>query len=136
VALRTLSAALTAMHRDQPVRVSGQTSDHRPAGRAMVSATLTPRRAIRKPWRLDPRALFGLFLMLVSVGGSVVFWTTSTDTRAVLVATRDRPAGATPGAVDRLTQPLVAPTMGAVDDRRYAAPSFRLKLAGLSALGG
>lgn len=61
----------------------------------MASTTLTPQRALRRPRRLDARALFGLFLMLVSVGGSVAFWTTSTDTRTVLVATRDRPAGAT-----------------------------------------
>ncbi|MCC6498162.1 MAG: Flp pilus assembly protein CpaB [Propionibacteriaceae bacterium] len=81
----------------------------------MASTTLTPRRALRKPWRLDPRALFGLFLMLVSVGGSVVFWTTSTDTRAVLVATRDRPAGATLGLSD------VVVTNVRVDDAIFAA---------------
>src|SRR5262245_50848702 len=75
--------------------------DHdRPAGRAMVSLTLTPKRALRKPWRLDPRAVFGLFLMLVSVAGSVAFWTASTDTRAVLVVKRDRPAGATLNSAD------------------------------------
>ena len=66
----------------------------------MATATLTPKRALRRPWRLDPRAVFGLFLMLVSVGGSVAFWTASTDTRAVLVATRDVPAGATLVASD------------------------------------
>jgi pilus assembly protein CpaB len=66
----------------------------------MVSSTLTPKRVLRKPWRLDPRAVFGLFLMLISVAGSVAFWATSTDTRAVLVVTRDRPAGATLGPGD------------------------------------
>src|SRR5581483_7890816 len=66
----------------------------------MASSTLTPRRALRKPWRLDARAMFGLFLLLVSIGGSVAFWTASTDTRAILVATRDRPAGAVLGSGD------------------------------------
>ena len=81
----------------------------------MATTMLTPRRALRKPWRLDPRALFGLFMMLVSVGGSVAFWTTSTDTRAVLVATRDRPAGATLGPSD------VVVTYVRVDDAIFAA---------------
>ena len=81
----------------------------------MASTTLTPRCALRKPWRLDSRALFGLFLMLVSVGGSVVFWSTSTDTKAVLVATRDRPNGAVLGASD------VAVTNVRVDDAIFAA---------------
>ena len=81
----------------------------------MASTTLTPRRALRKPWRLDSRALFGLFLMLVSIGGSIAFWSTSTDTRAVLVATRDRPTGATLGASD------VAIANVRVDDAIFAA---------------
>lgn len=66
----------------------------------MASTTLTPQRALRRPRRLDARALFGLFLMLASVGGSVAFWTASTDTRAVLVATRDLPPGTTLAASD------------------------------------
>jgi Flp pilus assembly protein CpaB len=81
----------------------------------MATTTLTPKRALRKPWRIDPRALFGLFLMLVSVGGSVAFWTTSTDTRAVLVATRDRPTGATLRSSD------VAVTNVRVDDEIFVA---------------
>src|SRR4051812_33660730 len=78
----------------------GNPHDRIPTGTAMASTTLTPKRALRKPWRPDPRAVFGLFLMLVSVAGSVAFWTASTDTRAVLVVTRDRPAGATLGSSD------------------------------------
>jgi Flp pilus assembly protein CpaB len=81
----------------------------------MASTTLTPRRALRKPWRLDSRALFGLFLMLVSIGGSIAFWATSTDTKAVLVATRDRPTGAMLGASD------VAVANVRVDDAIFAA---------------
>jgi pilus assembly protein CpaB len=81
----------------------------------MVSSTLTPKRALRKPWRLDPRALFGIFLMLVSVAGSVAFWSASTDTRSVLVVTRDRPAGATLSLSD------VAVANVRVDDAIFAA---------------
>ena len=81
----------------------------------MVSTTLTPKRALRRPRRLDARALFGLFLMLVSVGGSVAFWTASTDTRAVLVATRDLPAGATLASSD------LAVASVRVDDGIFAA---------------
>lgn len=81
----------------------------------MVSSTLTPKRALRKPWRLDPRAVFGLFLMLVSIGGSVAFWMASTDTRAVLVVTRDRPAGATLSPSD------LAVANVRVDDAIFAA---------------
>ena len=81
----------------------------------MVSSTLTPKRALQRPWRFDPRAVFGLFLMLVSVAGSVAFWTASTDTRAVLVVTRSRPAGATLGSSD------VAVANVRVDDAIFAA---------------
>jgi len=81
----------------------------------MATTMLTPKRALRKPWRVDPRALFGLFLMLVSVGGSVAFWTTSTETRAVLVATRDVPAGAMLVASD------LAVANVRVDDAIFAA---------------
>jgi pilus assembly protein CpaB len=81
----------------------------------MATTILTPKRALRKPWRLDPRAVFGLFLMLVSIAGSVAFWTASTDTRAVLVVTRDRPAGATLNSSD------VAVANVRVDDAIFVA---------------
>src|SRR5712692_1155189 len=61
----------------------------------MATAVLTPTRALRQARRLDLRAVFGLFLLLVATGGSIAFWSASSDTRAVLVATRDLPAGAT-----------------------------------------
>ena len=94
----------------------------------MVSSTLTPKRALRKPWRLDPRAVFGLFLMLVSIGGSVAFWAASTDTRAVLVVTRDRPAGATLSSAD------LAVASVRVDDAIFAAtvPGRRSAVSGRS----
>ena len=64
----------------------------------MASTTLTPRRALRQPWRLDPRAVFGLFLMLVSVGGSIAFWI-DVDRHPSRARRHARPAtGATLGA--------------------------------------
>jgi pilus assembly protein CpaB len=61
----------------------------------MAVATLTPARALRRPRRTDPRALVGVFLTLAALAGSVAFWVSTSDARAVLVASRDLPAGAT-----------------------------------------
>jgi Flp pilus assembly protein CpaB len=61
----------------------------------MAVATLNPPRALRRPRRADPRALVGVFLTLAALGGSVAFWVGSSETRAVLIATHDLPAGAT-----------------------------------------
>ena len=83
----------------------------------MAAATF-PRdqfRAIRQPRRLDPRALVGLFLVVVATGGSVAFWTASSDTRAVVVATRELPTGATIRATD------LAVAHVRVDDAIYQA---------------
>jgi pilus assembly protein CpaB len=82
----------------------------------MASTTiLSPTRALRQPRRLDLRAVFGLLLLLVATGGSIAFWTAASDTRAVLVATRDLPAGATLGAGD------LAVARVRVDDTIYQA---------------
>ena len=113
----------------------------------MASTTLTPRRALRKPWRLDPRAVFGLFLMSVSVAGSVAFWTASTDTRAVLVVTRSRPAGATLGASDvtvanvRVDDAIMAATVSAEEQatvvgRQLAEPIHAQQLLARVQLSG
>jgi pilus assembly protein CpaB len=61
----------------------------------MVVATLTPARALRRPRRTDPRALIGVCLTLVALAGSISFWVGSSEARAVVVATRDLPVGAT-----------------------------------------
>src|SRR5687768_1275166 len=81
----------------------------------MAATTLTPARAIRQPRRVDLRAVFGLFLLLLATGGSIAFWSASSDTRAVLVATRDLPAGATLSAGD------LAVARVRVDDAIYEA---------------
>jgi pilus assembly protein CpaB len=81
----------------------------------MAATTLTPARAIRQPRRVDLRAVFGLFLLLLATGGSIAFWSASSDTRAVLVATRDLPAGATLSASD------LAVARVRVDDAIYEA---------------
>jgi Flp pilus assembly protein CpaB len=60
----------------------------------MAVATLTPARALRRPRRADPRALIGIFLTLAALAGSVAFWVSTSDSRAILIATRDLPAGA------------------------------------------
>jgi Flp pilus assembly protein CpaB len=61
----------------------------------MAVATLTSTRALRRPRRADPRAIVGIVITLVALAGSVAFWVSTTDSRPVLVATRDLPAGAT-----------------------------------------
>jgi pilus assembly protein CpaB len=60
----------------------------------MATTTLSPTRTLRRPRHLDLRAIFGLFLLLVAVFGSIAFWSASSTTTTVLVATRDVPAGA------------------------------------------
>ncbi len=60
----------------------------------MAVATLSTARVVRRPRRADPRALVGIFVTLAALAASVAFWVSSTDTRAVVIATRDLPAGA------------------------------------------
>lgn len=81
----------------------------------MARTAPSPTRALRQPRRLDWRAIFGVFLLLLATGGSVAFWSASSDTRAVLVAVRDLPAGATLSEAD-LTVARVR-----VDDAIYQA---------------
>ena len=81
----------------------------------MASEALTPTRALRQPRRVDWRAIFGVLLLVLATGGSIALWSTSSDTRSVLVATRDLPAGATLAAGD------VAVARVRVDDAMYRA---------------
>jgi pilus assembly protein CpaB len=57
-------------------------------------SVLSPAQALRQPRRLNVRALVGVFLMLAFFTGSMAYWTATSDTKAVLVATRDLPVGA------------------------------------------
>jgi Flp pilus assembly protein CpaB len=66
----------------------------------MAVATLSSSRALRRPRRADPRAIIGIVLTLAALAGSVAFWVSATDSRPVLIATRDLPAGATLGPAD------------------------------------
>jgi Flp pilus assembly protein CpaB len=60
---------------------------------AVISAS--PTRALRRPLRLDVRALVGILLMLVATAGSIAVWSAEQDTRSVLVLARELPVGAT-----------------------------------------
>ena len=66
----------------------------------MVATALTPAQALRPPRRLDARAVFGIVIAVLAVFGSIAFWGTTNDSRSVLVAARDLPAGATLGPAD------------------------------------
>jgi len=54
-----------------------------------------PARALRRPRRLDVRALVGVLVTLVAFAGSLAYWTGSTSARTVVIATRDLSVGAT-----------------------------------------
>jgi pilus assembly protein CpaB len=88
----------------------------------MAVATLSSARALRRPTRADPRALVGIVLTLAALAGSVAFWVSASDARAVLVAARDLPAGSTLRSAD-LTVAYVR-----MDDALYhaAVPSDAL----------
>ena len=81
----------------------------------MATIVMSPARALRRPRRLDLRAIVGLFLLLVAVGGSLAFWSASSTTTAVLVATHDLPVGATLSTND------LAVARVRVDDAMYQA---------------
>lgn len=59
----------------------------------MAVATVSTARALRRPRHADPRAIVGIFVTLAALAASVAFWVSSSDTRAVLIATHDLPAG-------------------------------------------
>jgi Flp pilus assembly protein CpaB len=77
--------------------------------------SVSPTRALRRPFRLDVRALVGILLMLVATAGSIAVWTTEQDTREVLVMARDLPAGATIQDAD------LSISRARLDDSVYAA---------------
>jgi Flp pilus assembly protein CpaB len=79
----------------------------------MATRSLSQTRFLRRPRRIDLRAVLGIFLLLAATGGSIAFWTAANDTLAVLIATRDLPAGAT------LTPKDLAITQIRADDAIY-----------------
>ena len=81
----------------------------------MAVTSLSPTRALRQPRRIDYRAVLGMFLMLAAVGGNVAFWVVSSDSRSVLVASRDLPAGSV------LTPADLNVARMRMDDTLYAA---------------
>jgi Flp pilus assembly protein CpaB len=105
----------------------------------MATAVLSPSKVLRRPRHLDRRAVLGVFLLLVAVGGSLAFWTASSSTTAVLVATHNLPAGATLSAgdvaiarvrVDDATYQAAVPAseLGSVVDLRLDSPVFAHQL--------
>jgi Flp pilus assembly protein CpaB len=81
----------------------------------VATTTLTPARALRQPRHLDGRALLGLFFTVISIFGALLFWSAASETRAIVIATRDRPAGA------QLTSDDLAIAHARVDDAVYRA---------------
>ena len=81
----------------------------------MSSRTLTPERAIRRPWRVDLRAVLSILVTLASVGGMLLYAGSLSATRALLVATRELPAGTILQPGDLAIAQIRA------DDRIYAA---------------
>jgi Flp pilus assembly protein CpaB len=82
-------------------------------------------RALAAPRRVDLRVLFGGFLTVVATAGSIAFWSTSSDSRGVVVAARDVPAGTVLGS-DHLGVSYVR-----VDDATYRAAVPAADRAGL-----
>lgn len=81
----------------------------------MSSQTLTPERAIRRPWRVDLRAVLSILVTLAAIGGMFLYAGSLSATRPLLVATRDLPTGTT------LSRDDLAIAQVRVDDAIYAA---------------
>lgn len=60
----------------------------------MAVTTLSPARALRQPRRIDFRAIGGLVIMAVTIAGSLSFWGATNDSRGLVLAAHDLPAGA------------------------------------------
>jgi hypothetical protein len=81
----------------------------------VVATALTPPRTLDEPRRVDVRLIIGAALFLVGAGGGAVVHSLADDTRSVLVAARDLPAGA------RLAPGDLAVAKVRVDDEMYGA---------------
>lgn len=80
-----------------------------------LAGTLSPARALRRSRHVDSRVLVGVLLTLLAIGGAMVVFNAANDSRGVLVATRDMPAGTI------LTASDLAVAHVRVDDNLYQA---------------
>jgi Flp pilus assembly protein CpaB len=115
-----------------------------PAGPPRPSG-LTPKRALHRPRRADPRLVVGGLLTLVGVLGGALFWSGASEGQAVLVAARDLPVGTRlqPGdlAVVRVRVPdaslrtlVPAAEAGALVGHELAEPAHAQQLLGRALL--
>ena len=81
----------------------------------MSSRTLTPERAIRRPRRIDLRAILSLLVTAAAIGGMLLYANSLSATRPLLVFTRDLAAGTILAPAD------LAVAHVRVDDGIYAA---------------
>lgn len=81
----------------------------------MATSTLTPERALRRPYRIDLRAVLSLLVTVAAIGGMLLYANSFAVTRALLIFTRDLPAGAVLTAADLEVAQV------RVDDDIYAA---------------
>src|SRR5947209_2518164 len=81
----------------------------------MVARAATPASALPRGRRLEGRKIAGLFVFCLSLVGGLLYWSSLTELRPLVVATRDLPAGATLGASDLTLARLHA------DEELYAA---------------
>lgn len=81
----------------------------------MATHTLTPQRALRRPFRIDLRAVLSLLVTIAAVGGMLLYANSFAVTRPLLVFTRDLPIGAVLTAADLEVAQV------RVDDDIYAA---------------
>lgn len=105
----------------------------------MTTPPLTIARTLRPPRRLDLRLLTGLLLALIALGGSLAFWSTTRDTRDVLVLTRDLPAGSILTSADLTTTAIrmdeavyqaavPAGDLAAITGKQLAGPGYAHQL--------
>lgn len=112
-----------------------------------------PARALRRPRRTDPRLVAGGLLTLIGVLGAAIFWSGASEGQALVVSTRDLPAGARLGTGDlavvrvRLSDSMLRSTVPAAEQasllgRELAEPVHaqqllvRAHLAGRPLLSG
>lgn len=81
----------------------------------MATNTLTPERALRRPYRIDLRAVLSLLVTVAAIGGMLLYANSFAVTRPLLIFTRDLPAGAVLTAADLEVAQV------RVDDGIYAA---------------